>query len=103
MTLADQIIEHGPYAQDYLIGPGFAGPLRWLRAAELNELRDELIAARTARERQQRFQVEAGAIGEDGQLWLTCDRCGHLVVVSDEPLTLAELNQHADEHTEECR
>lgn len=53
-------------------------------------------------EDQQRFQIEGGASAEDAQLWLTCDRCG-LVLVSDEPLTLAELNQRADEHTEECR
>lgn len=53
-------------------------------------------------EDQQRFQVEGAASAEDAQLWLTCDRCG-VFVVSDEPLTLGELNQRADEHTEVCR
>ena len=50
MTLADEIIEHGPFAQDLLVGPGFAGPLRWLRSDALNQLRDELIRLRAAAE-----------------------------------------------------
>jgi hypothetical protein len=44
--LGDQIVEHGPFTQDLLVGPGYAGPLRWLRAADLTELRDELIGLR---------------------------------------------------------
>ena len=74
MTLADQIIEKGPYEQDLLVGQGFSAPLWWWRAADLNELRDELIAARQARTDMQRFQVEPAY---DGSPWIAlhCDRC----------------------------
>jgi len=48
-SLADQIIEHGPHDQDLLVGQGLAAPLWWWRADALNELRDELLAARAAR------------------------------------------------------
>lgn len=47
-TLGDLIVEHGPYSQDLLIGAGFSGPLRWVRAADLAALRDELIELRAA-------------------------------------------------------
>lgn len=50
MNLADLIIESGPFTQDLLVGPGFAGPLHWLRADALNELREELVAGRQAAE-----------------------------------------------------
>lgn len=46
--LGDVLVEHGPLAQDYLIGPGYACNLRWLLAADLNALRDELIELRAA-------------------------------------------------------
>lgn len=50
-------------------------------------------------EDQQRFYVDPA---DDGALiWLTCERC--LWQAELEPLTLAELNQRADEHTEVCR
>jgi hypothetical protein len=52
-------------------------------------------------EDQYRFQVEGAASAEDGQLWITCDRCGWLAVY-DEPISLAELGQRTDEHTEVC-
>lgn len=47
--LGDLIVEHGPYSQDLLIGAGFSGPLRWVRAADLAALRDELIELRQLR------------------------------------------------------
>lgn len=47
-TLGDLLVEQGPYTQDLLFGPGFAGPLRWVRAVDLNALRDELIDLRSA-------------------------------------------------------
>lgn len=53
-------------------------------------------------EDQQRFQVEGGAVCEDAQIWITCERCGWVAVL-DEPIPLAELNQRAEEHTEVCR
>ena len=101
MTLADQIIEHGPCAQDYLIGPGFAGPLRWLRAAELNELRDDLIGARKTRESWDRWTITGYGSRDSNDIHLR-HQCGWEEWI-DKSLTLAELNQRADEHTEECR
>lgn len=105
MTLADQIIEYGPIAQDYLIGPGFAGPLRWLCAADVNALRDELLELRRLRaaaEARERFYVEGGGQHSEGLgIWLTHD-CGRIL---HEPFRsdLAELCQRADEHGKECR
>lgn len=48
--LGDLIVEHGPYAQDFLVGAGLSSDLRWVRAVELNSLRDELIRLRQAAE-----------------------------------------------------
>jgi hypothetical protein len=50
----------------------------------------------------QRFEAQGAAAWEDAQLWLTCDRCG-VFVVADKPMSLAELVQRAEEHTEVCR
>jgi hypothetical protein len=56
-------------------------------------------------EDQQRFQVQpAGSSGWGYWVWLSCTRCPWLGVDFDAgPLTLAELNRRADEHTEACR
>ena len=54
-------------------------------------------------EDQQQFTVEA--IGDylgEAETWLTCSRCAWTAEI-DKALTLAELNQRADEHTEVCR
>ena len=55
-------------------------------------------------EDQQRFQVEAigAAYGVEAATVLTCDRCQWSADI-DDPISLADLNQHADEHTEVCR
>jgi hypothetical protein len=54
-------------------------------------------------EDQQRFQLILFAtFGGDVQVWLHCERCSWQSQI-DDPLTLAELNQRADEHTEVCR
>ena len=51
---------------------------------------------------QHRFQIEAAAGTEDAQLWITCDRCDWIAVY-DEPVSFADLEERADEHTEVCR
>lgn len=98
MDLADRIIEHGTFVAGGTIPTWLQPPM----AADFNTLRNELIAARQARENRQRFEVY-GDMNADGS-WLTisCDRCTWYADVED-PLTLAELNQRADEHTEVCR
>lgn len=55
-------------------------------------------------EDQQRFQVEAiNPFRGTPDLSLRCTRCVRWATHIDHPLTLAELNQRADEHTEACR
>jgi len=49
-----------------------------------------------------RFEVRGAATYEDPQLVLECERCRWDATIDDPP-TLAELNQRADEHTEVCR
>lgn len=104
MKLSDQIIEHGPYAA------GDSSPLpgeleHRADVHDLNELREELVAARKVGGERERFEVRATAICEDAQLWVTCGRCGgrYATWVFDEPQTLAELNRRASEHAEVCR
>lgn len=54
-------------------------------------------------EDQHRFQVEPIVVRTGAaNVWLTCDHCRWIAVYS-EPLTLADLNRRADEHTEVCR
>jgi hypothetical protein len=54
------------------------------------------------REDQHRFDLMAD-LNEDGS-WITiaCDRCQWTADIED-PITLAELNDRASEHTEVCR
>lgn len=54
-------------------------------------------------EDQHRFQVEAMAVPTDvGLIWISCDRCGWHAEI-DDPISLADLELRADEHTEVCR
>lgn len=50
-------------------------------------------------EDQQRFEVDAEMCAE---MWLSCERCNWGADIEG-PITLAELNRRADEHTEVCR
>lgn len=71
--------------------------------------RNDLQAAQDARgghvspDDMQRFEIEAqewrGSLG----LTMRCERCGWVAVLESPLLTLAELVQRADEHTEDCR
>ncbi len=42
----DILVELGPVAQDYAVTPGLSSDVRWVRAADVNALRDELIELR---------------------------------------------------------
>lgn len=53
-------------------------------------------------EDQHRFQVEAQQFMGESGLTLSCDRCSWTAIL-DSPLSLADLEQRADEHTEVCR
>jgi hypothetical protein len=101
MTLADLIIEHGPFTPGDVVLASFANQL--LHVGGLNALRDELIAARKARENRDRLTVLAvPGDDDDDQLLISCSRCPWIVVLEG-TATLAELNRRADEHTEEWR
>jgi len=101
MSLADQIIEHG-HVEPGDDRPGWFGRLT---AAGINELRDELIAARALKEllTSGRFTVDAVYSG-DLYVTLECNRpdCPW-VAEPDTPADLAELVQRAGEHAEVCR
>lgn len=89
MSLADQIIGHGPYEPHQALAS-------WDTAA-LNELRDELITARALKEllTAGRWQIEAYG----NELALTCGRCGWTAW----PTEPVDLVRRAAEHTEVCR
>lgn len=44
--LGDVLVELGPVAQDYVVTPGLSSDMHWVRAEDLNALRDELIELR---------------------------------------------------------
>jgi hypothetical protein len=102
VKLSDQIIEHGPYVAGE-VQRGFKH-LPLTDETALNELREELMAARAANEERSRFSVEAvGTAGDDGdEIWLCCDRCGLWQVQLGATLGLGELNRRAGEHAEVC-
>jgi hypothetical protein len=55
------------------------------------------------REDQYRFQVEPVVVRTGrSHLWLSCDRCRWFAAFGD-PISLADLNDRASEHTEVCR
>jgi transcriptional regulator with XRE-family HTH domain len=54
-------------------------------------------------EDQYRFTVEPVVVRTGLiDIWLSCDRCRWSASITD-PISLADLNQRADEHTEACR
>lgn len=93
--LGDLIIEHGPYYAAQL------NPITAPTAAELNELREELIAARKAREVLEAVARLAKCAAEldptERRFVLRTEGCGWCG--GDH---LAELNQRAAEHAEVC-
>lgn len=53
-------------------------------------------------EDQYRFQVEAHTWQERASVTLTCDRCVWTAII-DDPISLRDLNERAQEHAEVCR
>lgn len=94
MKLSDLIIEGGPYYASQL------NPLTAPTTEQLNELREELMAARAVLDVLSRFRLDINfwddtAHGE-------CLRCGMRSSVSADD-TLGELSRWAGEHAEVCR
>lgn len=91
-TLGDLIVEGGPYAQDLLIGAGFSSDLRWVRAVDLNALRDELIELRAA--------VAPAPVACDEETWswehFTHQQADGYWIRCD---VLGQHDVHKDEHT----
>lgn len=92
-SIADQMIEHGPYQPHQAVA--------WWDTAALNELRDELTAARALRDLL--GQVEVSALYTLGPILQIRHTCPHWAAHVDRPLSLAELVQRASEHAEVCR
>lgn len=101
MSLADQIIEHGPYmggtdAQIQILGVN-------ITANDINELRDELITARAHKELLGQFDLEVDRWTDPIEVDLTHgNRCDWIIWFTGE-FTLAELVQRATQHAEVCR
>lgn len=104
MSLADQIIEQGPVvAGDTMPFPTAPNGHPIITAAEINELRDELIAARALIELLGRFHIEPTMVRTGAvHIRLACRHC-RWEHWTDEPGDLAELVQRATEHAEVCR
>lgn len=98
MKLSDLIIEHGPWNDSGRI-------MGTADMADLNELREELMAARAAAAIPAGFSVEAiGLADGDQQIWINHKRCPESWHAElDELVTLAALVQRAGEHAEVCR
>lgn len=91
--------------QRWMVGNRIPERLRLIDAADLNALRDELIelraiAAKTESD-QGRIDVMADADGERSWVTLACD-CQWSVDIED-PVSLRDLNERAQEHAEVCR
>lgn len=101
MSLADQIIEHGPVESHDEVPHWFEA----LTAAGINALRDELLELRRLRaaaEARSRFVADINFW--DDEAVLRCGVCGHRIAIGIDPdQPLAELVRRTDEHTEECR
>lgn len=99
MSLADQIIEHGPVESHDEVPRWFEA----LTAKGINALRDELLEGRRLRaaaEARERYEVDPYY---DGEPWISleCKRCDQSF--DDlQTASLAELLRRADQHGEEC-
>lgn len=107
MSLADQIIEHGPVVPGEVYGAAIVASM--CDSEMFNELRDELIAARALKQQLAPGRFEVDALGDylgDAKLWVSCRRCPWDAEIPDSasgPTDLAELVQRATEHAEACR
>lgn len=100
MKLSDLIIEHGPFTAGEWISGDIADVL--MTAAAVNELREELMAARAALQAG-RFEVDGDGSEVYSSVTLRCTHCGPIAEIEtlrDGPVDLAELNQRAGEHAE---
>lgn len=106
MSLADQIIDGGPYAEGDTIRAWMLPPN--LTAAALNALRDELLELRRLRALLEQFEVGGNLDDQDCDISLTCHKCSWHIWIEVSPfddgptVTLAELVRRAGEHTEDC-
>lgn len=100
MTLADQIIDSGPYRG------GDSLPIEVQTAGEdqLNQLRDDLLELRRLRAavaRLSRYEVDLNRWTDPVELSLSHD-CPRWYASLADSVTLAELVRRADQHTQDC-
>ena len=104
MSLADQIIEHGPYRGGDRMTAVMAGVVD---LTQINELRDELVAGRALKELLAggRFNVYASLLRARGGAFLGLEHDGcpsRWYAELDDFTALAQLVQRAGEHAEVC-
>lgn len=101
MRLTDRIIEAGPYAPGDVLPPELVREV--FKTGELNNLREELLAARKASEVRGRFAIDAFVTADLGIVTqLECRRCDYVAEIKTR-IGIAELNRRAAEHAEVCR
>ena len=98
MSLAEQIIEHGPYPD------GEINQLT-LNGDEANALREELLELRRLRAQAEALKhIDVSGLGRDDRdVEAHCNRCGVWYATLDAYSALDELVQRAGEHAEVCR
>lgn len=102
MKLSDLVIEHGPWTEHDAAALLTLRAVQGRAAAELNELREELLAARAVLEAH-RFPIDGVWHTDDtAGLDIRCIRCPWVWSDQDGETDLAELNRRAAEHAEVC-
>lgn len=106
-SLADQIIEHGPFEPGCIVLASFASEL--LQVGPLNQLRDELIEGRKLLAAAEQMRRLLADLVDPDPCWL--DHHGYCQAhgLHSPPCPharakelLAELGRRADEYSEEC-
>lgn len=75
--LGDVLVDLGPIQQDYVVTPGLSSDLYWVRADELNALRDELIELRRLAGEQGIGKAACSCCGRPVAPLDTDGQCGH--------------------------
>lgn len=107
MSLADQIIDGGPFVPGDVI-PAWAADLT--RSEPMNALRDELIELRQLRAAAEEMRALLTELVDPDPCWFDhnggCQAHGYLSLAPGEKCPnerTKELLRRADQHTEECR
>lgn len=94
-TLADELIEHGPFEPGHVVLSGFAS--RLLNVADLNALRDELLELRKLRSAAEAARTFIDNVpGSESDFWDPIDFDNFEALEA----AIAQMPPRAGEHTE---